>query len=310
MLPEVPAHIAQRPPKPKNLQAQPFESYPLNQLVDYIDWTPFFRTWELAGKYPEILEDPTVGAAATDLFRDAQTMLDQIVEGSWLTANGVIGFWPANRVGDDIQLWHDTSRHQPSVVLHQLRQQNASLETCLCLSDYVAPVTLDDYIGGFVVTVGPEIEDALIRFQGDDYNEILLKALADRLVEAFAEHLHQRVRREFWGYDAGEALTNAQLIDETYRGIRPAPGYPSCPDHSEKSVLFQLLKATETTGASPTENYAMWPASTVAGWYFSHPQSRYFGVGKIGDDQLDDYALRKGLERDEVSKWLSFSVDI
>jgi 5-methyltetrahydrofolate--homocysteine methyltransferase len=171
-------------------------------------------------------------------------------------------------------------------------------------------LTLDDYVGGFVVTVGPEIEDALKRFQGDDYNEILLKALADRLVEAFAEHLHQRVRREFWGYDAGEVLTNAQLIDETYRGIRPAPGYPSCPDHSEKSVLFQLLKATETTGASLTENYAMWPASTVAGWYFSHPRSRYFGVGKIGDDQLDDYALRKGLERDEVSKWLSFSVDI
>ena len=298
------------PPKPRDLRAQPFAGYPLDRLVNYIDWTPFFRTWELAGKYPEILEDQTVGAAATDLFRDAQTMLDQIVEGSWLSANGVIGFWPANRVGDDIQLWHDASRNHPSVVLHQLRQQNASLETCLCLSDYVAPMTFDDYVGGFVVTVGPEIEDALKRFEGDDYNEILLKALADRLVEAFAEHLHQRVRKEFWGYDAGEVLTNAQLIDETYRGIRPAPGYPSCPDHSEKSVLFELLRATETTGASLTENYAMWPASTVAGWYFSHPQSRYFGVGKIGDDQLDDYALRKGLERDDVSKWLSFSVDL
>ncbi|GIS69423.1 MAG: hypothetical protein CM1200mP9_02440 [Gammaproteobacteria bacterium] len=201
----------------------------MDRLVNYIDWTPFFRTWELAGKYPEILEDQTVGAAATDLFRDAQTMLDQIVEGSWLSANGVIGFWPANRVGDDIQLWHDASRNHPPVVLHQLRQQNASLETCLCLSDYVAPMTFDDYVGGFVFTVGPEIEDALKRFEGDDYNEILLKALADRLVEAFAEHLHQRVRKEFWGYDAGEVLTNAQLFDETYRGSAQ-PGLPIVSD--------------------------------------------------------------------------------
>jgi 5-methyltetrahydrofolate--homocysteine methyltransferase len=297
-------------PQPNALRVQPLESYALDRLVEYIDWTPFFRTWDLAGKYPEILDDPIVGTAAADLFRDANDMLGKIIDGSWLTANGVIGFWHANRRGDDIQLWRDGSRNEPLVVLHQLRQQNAALDTCLCLSDYVAPATREDYVGGFVVTVGPEIEDALKRFQGDDYNEILVKALADRLVEAFAEHLHERVRKEFWGYAADEALTNAQRIGEAYLGIRPAPGYPSCPDHSEKEVLFELLGASEATGASLTENYAMWPAATIAGWYFSHPQSRYFGVGKIGDDQLHDYALRKGLERDEASKWLSFAVEI
>ncbi len=297
-------------PQPNALRVQPLESYALDRLVEYIDWTPFFRTWDLAGKYPEILDDPIVGTAATDLFRDAEDMLDKIIDGSWLTANGVIGFWHANRRGDDIQLWRDSSRNEPLVVLHQLRQQSAALDTCLCLSDYIAPATREDYVGGFVVTIGPEIEDALKRFQGDDYNEILVKSLADRLVEAFAEHLHERVRKEFWGYAADEALTNAQRIGEAYRGIRPAPGYPSCPDHSEKEVLFELLGASEATGASLTENYAMWPAATIAGWYFSHPQSRYFGVGKIGDDQLHDYALRKGLERDEAAKWLSFAVEI
>ncbi|MFP6797014.1 MAG: methionine synthase [Pseudomonadales bacterium] len=298
------------PPKPKKLTVHQFVRYPLDQLCDYIDWTPFFRTWDLVGKYPDVLNDRVVGTAATDLFNDAQDMLDKLIQGSWLTANGVIGFWHANRRGDDIQLWRDGSRDDPLVVLHQLRQQNATLETCLCLSDYVAPAAHDDYVGGFVVTVGPEIEDALMRFRGDDYNEILLKSLADRLVEAFAEHLHERVRKEFWGYAANEALTNAERIDESYRGIRPAPGYPSCPDHSEKEVLFELLAATKITGASLTENYAMWPPASIAGWYFSHPQSRYFGIGRIGDDQLHDYALRKDLEPDEAAKWLSFAVEI
>ena len=287
----------------------PLPNYELSNLTEYIDWTPFFRTWELAGKFPSILSDSVVGEAASNLYADAQAMLEQMVREKWLTANGVIGFWPANAVGDDIELWKDEQRKSPLVTLNHLRQQNASVETSLCLSDYVAPEPHRDYIGGFAVTVGPEMEETLERFADDDYNEIMVKALADRLVEAFAEHLHERVRKEYWGYSPTESLTGSQLIQEGYRGIRPAPGYPACPDHSEKIKLFELLDATRTTGIQLTENYAMFPAASVAGWYFAHPEARYFGVGKISEDQLTDYAARKATEVDEARKWLSFSVD-
>lgn len=283
--------------------------YPLSKLTDYIDWTPFFRTWELAGKFPDILSDSVVGEAASNLYADAQTMLEQMVREKWLTANGVIGFWHANSIGDDIELWENEQRNIPLVTLNHLRQQNASVDTNLCLADYVAPEPYVDYIGGFAVTVGPEMKEVLERFGDDDYNSIMVKALADRLVEAFAEHLHERVRKEYWGYSPSESLTGAQLIQEAYRGIRPAPGYPSCPDHSEKTKLFELLDATQNTGITLTENYAMFPAASVAGWYFGHPAARYFGIGKIRDDQLTDYAHRKATKVDEAAKWLSFSVD-
>ena len=293
-----------QPPKPSFLGVRAFDDYRLDELVPYIDWTPFFRTWDLAGRFPAILDDEVVGEAARDLYRDARRTLDEIVADRLLKARGAIGFWAANRDGDDdIVAWRDDSRTTPLARLHHLRQQQASRDVNLSLADFLAPPPHADYLGGFSVSVFAQAGvDA-----NDDYRDIMLKALADRLAEAFAEALHERVRKYFWGYAADERLDNEALIRERYRGIRPAPGYPACPDHSEKATLFELLAATPHTGAKLTENYAMWPASTVAGWYFSHPESQYFGVGKIGADQLADYAERKGATPAEVSRWLSFS---
>ena len=293
-----------QPPKPSFLGVRAFDDYRLDELVPYIDWTPFFRTWDLAGRFPAILDDEVVGEAARDLYRDAQRALDEIVADRLLKARGVIGFWAANRDGDDdIVAWRDDSRTTPLARLHHLRQQQASRDVNLSLADFLAPAPHADYLGGFSVSVFAQAGvDA-----NDDYRDIMLKALADRLVEAFAEAMHERVRKYFWGYAADERLDNEALIRERYQGIRPAPGYPACPDHREKATLFELLAATRHTGAKLTENYAMWPASTVAGWYFSHPKSQYFGVGKIGADQLADYAERKGATPAEVGRWLSFS---
>ena len=272
-------------------------------LRPYIDWTPFFRTWELAGRFPAILEDDVVGPAARDLYRDAQEALTEIVERELVTIRGAVGFWPANQNADgDIVLWRDPTRSDALATLHHLRQQGETTTSNLALSDFVGPAPVQDHVGAFVVSVA-----ATEPAPDDDYRDIMLKALADRLVEAFAEFLHERVRRVHWGYAPDEALDTESLIAEKYRGIRPAPGYPACPDHSEKATLFELLDATQHTGATLTENYAMWPASTVAGWYFSHPESKYFGVGKIGADQLADYARRKGTTPDEAARWLSFS---
>jgi 5-methyltetrahydrofolate--homocysteine methyltransferase len=291
-----------QPPEPALKGIKVFEDYPLKELVKRIDWTPFFRTWQLAGKFPDILEDKVVGTEAQRLYRDAQAMLKTIVAEHWLTARAVIGFWPANSVGDDIQLYDDTGKELMRV--HHLRQQldrNNSDKPDYCLSDFVAPAdsSRKDWLGGFAVTAGLGIEEHLARFEADhdDYNSIMLKALADRLAEALAERMHERVRKEFWGYGASENLSNDDMIRERYQGIRPAPGYPACPDHTEKALLWQLLQPDERIGLSLTESYAMFPAAAVSGWYFSHPEARYFGIGKVGRDQMDDYAARKNMER-------------
>ena len=290
-----------QPPQPQRLGLHLFRHYPLADLIPYIDWTPFFRTWDLAGRFPAILQDEVVGQSAREVYRDAQRTLEEIVRDNLQVAHGVAGFWSANRRGEDIVLWADEARQAPLATAHHLRQQ-ANTEMNLSLADYVAPQPQPDYLGGFAVTVHTEPSGA-----HDDYRDIMLKALADRLVEAFAEALHERVRKTLWGYAPDEALDTDALIGERYRGIRPAPGYPACPDHSEKDTLFRLLDAPRHVGAELTENYAMWPASSVAGWYFSHPQAKYFGVGKIGDDQLADYASRKGVTPTEAERWLSFS---
>jgi 5-methyltetrahydrofolate--homocysteine methyltransferase len=288
-----------------------FEDYDLAELAQYIDWTPFFATWELHGKYPAIFNDKLVGAEAKKLFEDAQEMLQKIISEKWLQARGVIGLWPAASRGDDIVVYKHDDRLEELAVLHHLRQQNkkAPGQANYCLSDFVAPENsgIIDFIGGFAVTAGIGIEEHVARFEAahDDYNAILLKALADRLAEAFAERLHQRVRTEFWGFATDETYSNEELITEKYQGIRPAPGYPACPDHTEKETLFNLLNATKNTGITLTESFAMYPTAAVSGWYFSHPESKYFGLGKIQKDQVEDYALRKGLSVDEVEKWLS-----
>ncbi|MGZ8243907.1 methionine synthase [Methylomagnum sp.] len=299
------------PPKPIFTGLRVFDGYPLRELVEYIDWTPFFHTWELAGSYPKIFNDEVVGEQARQLFADANAMLETLVEENWLKARAVIGFFPAARVGDDVVVYADETRAQTLAVLHHLRQQAVKPpgQPNYSLADFVAPAEagVADYVGAFAVTAGEGIEAHLDRFaaQHDDYSSIMLKALADRLAEAFAECLHRRVRTEFWGYVADEHLNNAQLINEDYRGIRPAPGYPACPDHTEKATLFQLLDAEANTGITLTESFAMYPASSVSGWYFSHPASRYFNVGKLNRDQMEDYARRKGLELREVERWLA-----
>ena len=293
-----------RAPQPAFLGLRRFAGYPLADLVPYIDWMPFFRTWELAGRFPAILEDEVVGATATELYHDARQALAEIIEDGKLVANGVVRFWPANQDGEgDIALWTNEQRDKLAANLRCLRQQGDG-DTCLSLADFVAPMPHADYIGGFTVSVASPPN---AKPPEDDYGDILLKALADRLVEAFAEALHEQVRKEHWGYVPDEALANEDLIAEKYQGIRPAPGYPACPDHSEKATLFRLLEATRHTGAKLTENFAMWPAATIAGWYFSHPRAKYFGVGKIGDDQLADYARRKDVPIAEAERWLSFS---
>ncbi|MCZ6831987.1 MAG: methionine synthase [Gammaproteobacteria bacterium] len=305
-----------RPPCPEFLGTRVFSDYPLERLAEAIDWTPFFITWELAGKYPAILEDDTVGEAATQLFADAQAMLKQIVEEKWLTANAAIGFWPAAQInGDDIEVYADESRDQRVATLHQLRQQTAKTNGTpnFSLADFVAPhdSAARDYIGGFVVTTGIGVEQRVAEYEAvfDDYNSILLKALADRLAEAFAEHMHLRVRKEFWGYAAAEDLSHEELIRERYKGIRPAPGYPACPDHTEKRALFDLLQAEQNTGVELTEHYAMTPAAAVSGFYYSHPESSYFAIGKIGRDQVENLAQRKSVPVAEVERWLRPNLD-
>jgi 5-methyltetrahydrofolate--homocysteine methyltransferase len=300
-----------RPPVPAFLGTKVLDDYSIAELIPYIDWTPFFATWELTGKYPAILDDATVGEAARSLFKDAQVMLRKIEAERWFRAAAVVGFWPANTEGDDILVFADEPRGQPMTILHTLRQQLARREgrANVALADFVAPRAcgLKDYVGAFMVTAGIG-EDAIAdRFKAanDDYSSIMVKALADRLAEAFAERLHQRVRKEFWGYAADESFTSTELIAEQYRGIRPAPGYPAQPDHSEKATLFDLLDGESRIGVKLTESFAMWPGASVCGLYFSHPESHYFGVGKIERDQVEDYAKRKGWTVVEAEKWLA-----
>jgi 5-methyltetrahydrofolate--homocysteine methyltransferase len=301
-----------KPVKPSFLGTRAFKSYKLAELVPYIDWTPFFQTWELQGRYPRILEDNVVGAEAKKLFADAQAMLKRIVAEKWLTANAVVGFWPANAAGDDIRLFTDDTRKAELATLHTLRQQmareNRNDRANTALSDFIAPVDtgIADYVGAFAVTAGIGEAEALTKHidKTDDYGRIMLKALADRFAEALAERMHERVRRELWGYAKGEKLTNAELIAEAYRGIRPAPGYPAQPDHTEKATIFRLLDAEKKAGIQLTESFAMWPGAAVSGLYLAHPESHYFGVGKVERDQVEDYARRKGWSIEEAERWL------
>jgi 5-methyltetrahydrofolate--homocysteine methyltransferase len=301
---------AYQPPEPKFIGTEVLGDYPVKELIDTIDWTPFFSTWELSGKFPAILDDAKFGEAARALYEDARAMLDKVVDEHWFRASAVVGFWPANAEGDDILIYGDEERDEPIAVLHSLRQQLSKREgrANTALSDFIAPrqSRLADYIGGFTVTAGIGEDEVAERFKraNDDYSSIMVKALADRLAEALAERLHQRVRKEFWGYAADETLSNEQLIAEKYRGIRPAPGYPAQPDHTEKGTLFSLLKS-ERIGVKLTESFAMWPGAAVCGLYFSHPQSAYFGVGKIERDQVEDYARRKGWTVAECERWLA-----
>ncbi|OAF16367.1 methionine synthase [Bradyrhizobium centrolobii] len=302
---------ANKPVKPTFLGIRSFDEYDLAELVPYIDWTPFFQTWELAGRFPAILNDAKVGEVARSLYDDARKMLDTIVKEKWFRARAAVGFWPANAQGDDIALYADESRTKKIATLHTLRQQLEKREGRFnaALSDFVAPVGagVPDYVGGFVVTAGIGEDAVADRFKkaNDDYSSILCKALADRLAEAFAERMHARVRREFWAYAPDEALSNEELILEKYQGIRPAPGYPAQPDHTEKATLFALLDAENTAGVKLTESFAMWPGSSVSGLYFANPESYYFGVGKIERDQVEDYAVRKGMDVTEVERWLA-----
>ncbi len=298
------------PPAPTFTGVRTFESWPLPDLIERIDWSPFFQSWELRGRYPEILGHPETGAAATALFRDAQNLLDRIVREERLTAKGVLGFFSANALGEDIELYTGADRRTTLAVVHTLRQQMAKSgdRANLALVDFVAPreTGLADHLGMFAVTTGHGLDSLVAEFERehDDYSAILAKALADRLAEAFAERLHEKVRRELWGYAPDEVLGNDGLIDEAYQGIRPAPGYPACPDHTEKGTIFRLLEATERAGISLTENYAMFPTAAVSGYYFWHPDARYFGVGRLGRDQVEDYARRKGMDRSAIERWL------
>ena len=319
------------PPKPWLTGVHRFEAYPLDKIAEYIDWSPFFQAWELSGRYPKIFQDEKVGEEARKLFADAQAMLKKIIKEKWLTANAVFGLFPANSVNsDDIEIYEIDersprkgdaagdptasplpSRSKVTMTWHNLRQQTKKPADIpnYCLADYVAPkeTGVADYIGGFAVTTGIGIDARVAEFekQNDDYNAIMLKALADRLAEAFAELLHARVRREFWGYATDETLDNDALIAEKYRGIRPAPGYPACPEHSEKGPLFELLMAPENAGITITESYAMLPTAAVSGFYFSHPQAQYFATGKVDKDQVADYARRKGWSLEEAERWLA-----
>ncbi len=303
---------ANAPVIPQALGLTTLEDYPLAKLVERIDWTPFFRSWDLHGTYPSILQDDKVGETARALFADAKAMLDRIIAEKWISARAVVGLWPANAVGDDIEIYSDAARSQTIATLHMLRQQMARRgrdRANLCLADFIAPKDsgIIDYIGGFAVNAGVGVEEKAKEFeaQHDDYSAIMVKALGDRLAEAFAEHLHERVRRDYWGYAADENLSNADLINEKYRGIRPAPGYPACPDHTEKGTLFSLLAAEETAGLSLTESFAMFPTAAVSGWYFGHPDAAYFGLGKIEADQVADYAQRKGMDLPTMERWLA-----
>ncbi|HEX5094008.1 MAG TPA: vitamin B12 dependent-methionine synthase activation domain-containing protein, partial [Burkholderiales bacterium] len=301
-----------RPPAPAKTGLTVLANYPLEKLVPYIDWGPFFQTWELSGPYPKILDDPVVGEEARKLLADGQAFLKKMITGRWVRASGVCGLFPAARVNhDDIEIYRDVSRRDVAVTWHNLRQQNQkpSGNANLCLADFIAPKEsgVADWVGAFAVTAGLGIEKKLAEFERahDDYSAIMLKALADRLAEAFAEHLHERVRREYWGYAPDEALDNAALVAERYQGTRPAPGYPACPDHTEKAGLFALLDAARNAGMTLTESYAMLPAAAVSGFYLSHPEASYFAVGKIGRDQVEDFARRKGMTLREAEQWLA-----
>ncbi|WP_185973546.1 methionine synthase [Ferrovibrio terrae] len=299
-----------QPPKPSFTGVKVFKDYPIDRLIERIDWSPFFASWELRGKYPAILQDDVVGEAARGLFKDARAMLDRIVKEKPIQAAAVIGFWPANQVNDDdVALFEGGSE---IARLHMLRQQMKRDRDRAnhCLADFVAPqeTGITDYVGAFAVTTGLGLDEWIKReftAKQDDYSGILAQALADRLAEAFAEHMHERVRKEFWGYAGDETLDNDALIAEAYRGIRPAPGYPACPDHTEKATLFKLLQPTENAGIQLTESFAMWPSAAVSGWYFSHPQSDYFGIGRIERDQVADYAKRKGMDMATMERWLA-----
>ncbi len=300
------------PPVPaQGVGVRDFCDYDLAELREYIDWQPFFNAWEMKGRFPDILNNPASGEAARKLYDDAQEMLDTLIKEKWLTANGVIGFFPANAVGDDIEVYTDESRTQMLTTLHNLRQQGQHREGIpnRSLGDFVAPkdTGLADYVGAFAVTSGLGIGDKISEFKAanDDYSAILLESIADRLAEAFAERMHQRVRKEFWGYEPDEQLDNEALIGEKYVGIRPAPGYPACPEHTEKTTLWELMDVKERTGIELTESMAMWPGAAVSGWYFSHPQSQYFVVGRLASDQVADYAKRKGWTLAEAERWLA-----
>ena len=299
-----------QPSTPCVMGTKVFEDYPLAKLVDYIDWNPFFTTWGLRGKYPNILENPEVGEEARKLLKDAETLLRIIVEDKRFQARAVVGLFPANGVGEDTEIYADEARTEGVATLHHLRQQTEQPFTRpnLSLGDFIAPKTtgVSDYIGAFAVTTGHGVSEFCAEFeqQQDDYNSIMAKALADRLAEAFAERMHQHVRTTLWGYADDETLENEALIAEKYRGIRPAPGYPACPDHNQKRVLFELLNATENTGISLTESLAMFPAASVSGWYYSHPEARYFSIARIGEDQVSDYAERTGMDIETARRWL------
>jgi 5-methyltetrahydrofolate--homocysteine methyltransferase len=299
------------PPTPEVIGTRMLKNYDLAEIAEHIDWGPFFLAWVLSGPFPAILDDPVVGKAARAVFDEGRAMLKKIIAGRWLTASAVFGLFPAASVdAEDIEIYADEKRARTLMTWHNLRQQNVKPtgRPNLCLADFVAPKGsgVADYVGAFAVTAGIGIEKKLKEFESkhDDYSAIMLKALADRLAEAFTELLHKRVRREFWGYARDERLDSAALIAEKYRGIRPAPGYPSCPDHTEKGPLFELLKA-ERIGMRLTESYAMYPAAAVSGFYFSHPESQYFAVGKVGRDQIEDYARRKGMPVAEAERWLA-----
>ena len=302
-----------QPELPNTLGVTVLDDYPLETLVPYIDWTPFFITWDLVGKYPTIFKDNVVGEAATALFADAQALLKNIIDNKHLRARAVFGLWPANTVNtDDIEVYSDESRSQVAATLHHIRQQiqkPGGSDELISLADFVAPKEslVKDYIGGFAVTTGIGADELAAQYEAahDDYNAIMVKALADRLAEAFAEHLHHRVRQDYWGYAPDEQLDNEALIKEKYRGIRPAPGYPACPDHTEKGQLFDLLDVTHNIGITLTESYAMHPAAAVSGWYFAHPDAKYFNTGKIARDQLHSLATRKGVPVAELERWLT-----
>ena len=303
----------EKPVKPSFLGVKSFADYNLAELVPYIDWTPFFQTWELAGRYPKILDDNKVGTEARKLFADAEALLKRMVREKWVTARAVIGFWPANAIGDDIEVYGDDGRQKKLATLYTLRQQiarDAGRDRAhTALADFIAPreTGLADYIGGFAVTTGHGEDEAIERHikKTDDYNRIMVKALCDRLAEAFAERMHERVRREFWGYAKNEKLSADELITEKYAGIRPAPGYPAQPDHTEKATLWGLMDVEKAAGITLTENYAMWPGSAVSGLYLSNHASHYFGVGKVERDQVEDYARRKGWTVAEAERWLA-----
>jgi 5-methyltetrahydrofolate--homocysteine methyltransferase len=299
------------PPVPSFLGVRTFDDYPLAELLPYIDWMPFFNAWEFAGKFPDILSDAIIGESASSLYMDATRMLKRLIDEKWLKARAVLGFFPANSSDDDIVLYSDDTRHAVKARLHHLRQQKSKPQNQAqsCLADFIAPLSSGraDYLGAFAVTAGIGIDAHVARFEAehDDYSSIMLKALADRLAEALAERMHERVRRELWGYAPEERLPGEALIREQYQGIRPAPGYPACPEHTEKAALWQLLDPERNAGIRLTESFAMYPTAAVSGWYFSHPQAHYFGVGQIDRDQVASYAERKGWTLAQAERWLA-----